>query len=139
MTAAHALRPVTALKVYCPVDQATMELLMQGELPADDGGSALAAILDIVRADNPLGDFGIYKSVMEIAPGLETFTPAPDASPTLGEAGTASVSPTAVLTIYIPSEAPQDKVTRAIDAIVAAHPWEVPVIEVSETRLVMRG
>ncbi|MXP09022.1 hypothetical protein [Pseudoblastomonas halimionae] len=63
----------------------------------------------------------------------------PDASPTLGEAGAASVSPTAVLTIYIPSEAPQDKVTRAIDAILAAHPWEVPVIEVSETRLVMCG
>ncbi|MXO64804.1 hypothetical protein [Altericroceibacterium endophyticum] len=138
MSSKHTIRAVKALKVYCPVDRPTMDLLMRGQLPADDQSSALATILDLVRADNPLGDFGAYKSVVELATGLETFVPGHDAHPTLGQAGATEVSLTAILTIYIPADAPEDSVERVIDKIVAAHPWEVPVIEISETALVTR-
>jgi len=138
MNTGHALRAVKALKVYCPIDRQIMTQLMQGELPSDTGSGALAAIMGLVRADNPLGDFGIYKAVLELTIGLESFMPGPDAQPTLGEAGAATVSPTAILTIYIPADTPEDSVNRAIDAILAAHPWQVPVIELSETTLVTR-
>ncbi|MAC10816.1 MAG: hypothetical protein CMN74_01005 [Sphingorhabdus sp.] len=139
MTSGHGVRAVRALKVYCPIDREALAPLMRGELPTAAQAGAFTAIIDLIRADNPLGDFGIYRSVIELTTGLESFTPGPDARPTLGEAGTAALSPTAILTVYIPSDAPQAAVDRAIDAILAAHPWEVPVIELSGTVLITRA
>ncbi|MCJ2182957.1 hypothetical protein MTR62_09665 [Novosphingobium sp. 1949] len=134
----HATRPVSALKVYCPIDAATQALLARGAVMSIDPDCALARLIAFVRDENPLGDFGPYQSVMELATGLELFTPGAAARPTLGEAGAEAVSATAIVTIYIPADAPQAAVSAAIDEIVALHPWEVPVIELVETRLVTR-
>lgn len=132
-------RSAKAIKIYCPVDHATFKLVREGRLYGIDQRSALAAIMAVVRADNPLGDFGIYKSVMEVSSGWELFTPGYDAKPTLGEPGTATASPTVVLTIYLPSDAAPDAMSAAMTAILAAHPWETPVIELSDTTLVIRS
>ncbi|MEW9855581.1 hypothetical protein [Novosphingobium sp. M1R2S20] len=132
-------RSAKAIKIYCPVDRATLKLIQEGRLDDIDQWSALAAIVDVVRADNPLGDFGIYKSVMEVSLGWELFTPSVEARPTLGEAGATTASPTVVLTIYVPSDASSDAISGAMTAILAAHPWETPVIELSDTSLVMRS
>ncbi|MET1755065.1 hypothetical protein ABVV53_06300 [Novosphingobium sp. RD2P27] len=136
--AKHTTRAVKALKIHCPVDDAMLNMLSAGQLPAIDPDSALAKILDIVRAENPLGDFGVYKSVVELGSGWELFTSDAAARPALGQTGLEVASPTVILTIYIPMDAADDAVCRAIDAIVEAHPWEVPVIEISETVLVTR-
>ncbi|QXQ05517.1 hypothetical protein KX816_14930 [Sphingosinicellaceae bacterium] len=135
----HSTRAVRVLRVYCPIAAETLVALATGQAAAIDRDATLAAILGIVRGDNPLGDFAPYRSVVELAPGWELFTPGADARPALGEAGRASASPTAILTIYIPADAPEAAVSSAVDAIVAAHPWEVPVIELTEARLVVRS
>lgn len=138
MVTPHQSRAVTALKIHCPVDEATFHLLSAGDIATIDPDCALARIIEIVRSDNPLGDFGLYKAVFELSTGREVFTPAADANPTLGTAGEPIASPTAILTVYIPDDVPQAAVSTALDAILAAHPWEVPVIEVRKTELLLR-
>lgn len=126
------------MRIYCPIDQATLAALMEGRAPPIEQNGSLSAIIGVVRSDTPLGDFDNYKSVIELAPGWEMFTPDATARPTLGQAGSHAASPTAILTIYIPGNVADEAVSRAIDRIMDAHPWEVPVIEISETSLVAR-
>lgn len=139
MNARHRSRPVRSMKIFCPIDSDTARRISEGQLATIDRNCALALILGIIRGDNPLGDFGVYKSVVELASGWELFTPDAAAQPTLGEAGVVTVSPTAVLTVYIPHDAESAAVSKAIDAIMEAHPWEVPVVEMGETTLLVRS
>ncbi|MGZ3377589.1 MAG: hypothetical protein ACXU8S_13425 [Phenylobacterium sp.] len=139
MTAKHTLRTVNALRIYCPLEAKTLAALLRGETAALEQDATLSKMLAIVRRDSPLGDFGAYRSVVEISPGWELFRPGADARPTVGQAGTNTASPTAILTIYSPKDAPQQAVADALDALLEAHPWEVPVVETYETQLVCRG
>ena len=132
-----ALRRVRRLRVFCPVAADTLSRLMTGAAVEDD--PALGAMLAIVRGDNPLGDFGLYRGVVELQPGWESFMPTGEARPTVGAAGERSLSPTVILTIHIPYDASEAEVNRALDAIIAAHPWEVPVIEIDEVQLLVRA
>lgn len=95
-------------------------------------------MLAIIRAENPLGDFGLYKGVVEISTGFESFSPTAEAKPTSGGAGEVAVSPTVIITTYIRDDAPEELVAASLNELVAAHPWEVPVIEVFQTSLVGR-
>lgn len=128
-------RRAVAVKVHCPVTAQTLAALIAGDEAALERDPTAAAILAVIRADNPLGDFGLYKGVCEITPGWESFQPGPDARPTLGAAGARSLSPTAILTTYADAEA---DLSTALDALMAAHPWEVPVIELSDVELLVR-
>ena len=101
-------------------------------LDCEDGLASLCAILD---GDNPLGDFGAYQAVAEVTPGWELFRPGAGAEPTRGMVGQREISPTLMITIHIPSEAPQAEVDAVIARLLAAHPWETPVVEVSEVAL----
>jgi hypothetical protein len=58
-----------------------------------------------------------------------------DAVPTLGSAGAATLSPTVILTTYAAAEA---DIGPALAAILAVHPWEVPVIELAQAELLIR-
>jgi len=138
MSNLHRLKPVKALRIYCPVTPSTLAAVMGGDQGAADDDPSLSAILKVIRDDNPLGDFDIYTSVIEISCGWESFTPGARARPTLGEAGVNRFSPTVILTVYIPGDAEEDAISDAIDRIIAVHPWEVPVIELADTRLVQR-
>ena len=107
---------------------------------AQRGGGAAhpppPALLAILRTA-PLGDFGRYREVVELALGYEGFRPGVGAVPTLGAVGAASWSPTVILTGIYDAEA---DVEALADALLAAHPWDVPVMAVSEPyRLLMRG
>lgn len=135
----HRTRGAKAVRVFCPVSAETLSHLFTGGELELDAEPALAALVALLRADNPLGDFGAYKAVAELAPGWELFTPNSDARPVLGEAAANASSPTVCLTIYIPDEAPDDEIERVLNAIVAAHPWEVPVIELTQVRLLTRA
>lgn len=113
--------------------------MLAGSGEALEEDAVAGRMLAIIRADNPLGDFGLYKGVVEIAFGYEGFTPTIDAEPASGAAGSNTILPTAILTTYIDDQAPQEQVLAAIDELAAAHPWEVPVIELLSTRLIARS
>lgn len=139
MARQYDFRPARALRIHCPVAEPVLARLLAGDRQALEDDPALAAMLAIVRGDNPLGDFGLYRGVMELAPGWELFTPTATARPTAGAADENAVSSTVILTVHLPHDAPQDRIDAAIGAILRAHPWEVPVIELTETRLVTRA
>lgn len=138
MTQSHPARSASAVRIHCPVEPATFQALLAGRSDALSADPVLARTLAIIRGDNPLGDFGLYKGVVEIALGFESFLPTADARPVSGTAGAVSVSPTVILTTYLADDAPQDLASAALAQLVAAHPWETPVIEVCPTQLLVR-
>jgi hypothetical protein len=134
-----ASKPALRVAVHVPVAAETLAALLAGNRGALEADPVMARMLAILRAPGALGDFGVYHGVAEIGLGWETFAPSPDANPTLGAAGQIEHSPTVTLVSWIPAEAPPEAIDTALDALMDAHPWEVPVIEVTETRLLVRG
>lgn len=138
MSSGYFKNPARALRVFCPVAGETLARMLRGDAGAMEHDDNLSEMMKIIRNSGSLGDFGIYRSVMEISPGYEVFTPGAQAIPTLGEPGARATSPTAVLTIFFPADAPTDAVDKDIAAILDAHPWESPVVELIETTLLSR-
>lgn len=126
------VRTVTVIRIHCPVTPETFAALVAGRGAALEVDPAASAVLAAIRAAG-LGDFGSYRGVVEAALGIEIFTPTAAASPALGAAGVISHSPTVILTSWADGE--PLAIEAALAAIRAAHPWEVPVIELSEARL----
>ncbi|WP_225204740.1 hypothetical protein [Novosphingobium huizhouense] len=133
-----ASRIVRSVRVHVPVEAETLRALLAGEASALERDPTLRAMLAIIREQGALGDFGLYHGVAEITLGWETFVPGPEATPTLGNAAETTYSPTVTLTTWIREGADQADVDAALDALMAAHPWEIPVIEVAESRLLLR-
>ncbi|MCW1382618.1 hypothetical protein OLX02_07260 [Novosphingobium sp. KCTC 2891] len=131
-------RAARAVRIHVPVAPETLQAVLAGNSAAMEADPTLGAMLRIIREQPALGDFGLYDGVAEIGLGWETFTPAADAAPTLGAPGKTAFSPTVTLTTWIASSATEKSVDDALAALMAAHPWEVPVIEVTESRLVVR-
>ncbi|MBB5685764.1 hypothetical protein [Sphingobium boeckii] len=132
------MRPARALRIHCPVDAATLQALLDGDMNVMRADPLLAGMLRIIEDDNPLGDFTLYQGVVEITPGWECFTPLPEARPAKGTADAPAISPTVILTTYIAAGAPEPQLADALDRIMALHPWEVPVIELVEMHLLVR-
>ena len=80
----------------------------------------------------------LYRSVVELAPGWEFFTPSAGARPTLGAADIGQASPTVVVTLHVAADVRDDVFDGLLDQLIAAHPWEVPVIELTAAALLLR-
>ena len=129
------LRLVRAVRIHCPIAPETFAALAKGQLGVIETDPVAAAILAMIRQDNELGDFGLYRNVFEISLGLEGFTPTPAASPTLGAADANTLSPTAVITTYVAAEVPDARLSALLAELAGRHPWQIPVIEIGEVRL----
>jgi hypothetical protein len=81
------------------------------------------------------GALGPYRNVYEVSGGHETFTPGTDARPSLGAAGKTSTTASVVVTTYLPRPVSEVRLAELVAALAAAHPWELPVIEVCEVRV----
>lgn len=133
------LREALSVRIHVPVSPESFRAMLAGDIAAGERDPVLAAILAIVREDNPLGDFGLYKGVAEVGLGWESFTPGPEAKPTFGEAAMTSLSPTVILAVHASCDEDDPAFLEAMDRILAVHPWEVPVIEIAPTWLAERG
>lgn len=130
-------RRVQILTIHVPVAAETLRRLMAGDSAAIDAEPALSTILAIVRESDSLGAFGAYRGVVELGLGWECFTPGGSARPALGTVGVESRSPTVILRIHMPAE-DRAQADAAIADILAAHPWEIPVIECSTAEILVR-
>lgn len=135
----NTLRDAIMVRIHVPVRAETLAAMLAGEGGAAEHDPVLATMLGLIRDGGVLGDFGLYTGVIEIAPGWESFRSGPDAAPTLGTAGEASLSPTVILTTYAACAPDDPALVAMVGRLLDAHPWEVPVIEVSATRLAWRG
>jgi hypothetical protein len=132
------LSPVQRISIYCPISRSTFAALVRGEFNAAQRDPASAPLLKIIENSSDLGNFGTYKGVCELALGFETFTPTAGARPVLGADGTRSVTPMITITTFVPADVPEARLTALVAELAAAHPWEVPVIEVATVRRVGR-
>lgn len=131
-------REATLVRIHVPVAADTLAAMLSGNRDAAESDSVLAGILGVIRQDNPLGDFGLYKGVFELAPGWEGFEPGPAARPALGAAGACTLSPTIVVSVHACCKPDNAAFAEALDRIMAIHPWEVPVIEIAPVRIAVR-
>ena len=131
-------RSVRVLRLSWPVEPATLAALQAGDPEALDRDPSFARLLSALRADNPLGDFGLYQAVAEVSPCWELFQPQTGASPALGAACQPQVSTNLMVTIHVDASAPDAEFEAVLDWLVALHPWEVPVIEISLAELALR-
>ena len=131
-------RAVTAIVIYCPCALASLQAFVAGDADALEHDPAVARMIAIIRAPNALGDFGVYQGVIEIGLGVETFIATAAAQPTLGTSDTPTWSPTVTLTTYVDQAVAEEDLERLLRELIAAHPWEVPVIEVRAARLAIR-
>ncbi len=120
------------VRVHCPVSTVGLARLQAGDGAAIADEPALAAIVALVRGSDVLGAIGAYRGVVELGFGLESFVPGESAVPTTGRVGQAEVVPCVTVKSYAVVGADLGPV---LAAIAEAHPWEVPVIEVSEVEL----
>lgn len=130
MTRAVTLRSAQKVTIHCPISAETLRRLTGGDLEAIERDPAAAAILAVIRASDQLGDFDLYKGVFEVSLGLEGFTSTERANPTSGQPGERALSPTAIISTYVDPAVSAPELAMVIDALVLAHPWETPVIEV---------
>lgn len=126
MRAAHKIR------IHCPILRETYAALCEGNLTALESDPVAMKMLAIIRGRNPLGDFDLYRGVFELSLGIEGFTPTDRAQPTAGESDRAELLPTVIITTYVDAAAARSEVASVIEDLVRAHPWEVPVIELSD-------
>lgn len=124
------LRAVRTIRIHCPISPETFAALAQGRLEAIEADPVAAPILALIRADNELGDFGLYKGVFELSLGVEGFRPTAAAAPTLGDPRANTLNPTAILATYIDGSVVEERLAALLAELVRRHPWEIPVIEV---------
>ncbi len=123
------------VRIYCPVSGNVLARLQAGEAAALADDALLSVVVGVIRGSDVLGAIAPYRGVFELGFGLESFVPGADAVPTTGRAGEVEVVPTVVVKTYAAMGA---DIAEVLSAIVAVHPWEVPVIEVGVVELVGR-
>ncbi|WP_240982652.1 hypothetical protein, partial [Streptomyces sp. S3(2020)] len=137
-------RTVRTIKVYWPVETATLVACAEGDLDALRSDESFATLLRVLETSPELGDFGVYGDVFEVAFGVEGFTVRPGARPSLGSVGDRFLSSTLSVTTYVDAETDDEELARVLARLANAHPWEIPVIELSApldlvTRALRRG
>lgn len=125
------MNSVRKLRVHWPISAETFGQISAGEVAALTKDKGLATLLQVVEQFQDLGDFGNYKHVFESGVGFEGFTCAAGATPTLGEVGEQTFSPTFVYTTYFSAALDDAVVEQFVRQIVDIHPWELPVIELT--------
>lgn len=125
------LQPIQKLTVQCPVRPGTLARLAAGDITALETDDLLAPVLAAIQGAALFGAIGPYRDVFHVGVGLEGFTPTAQARPTLGQAGQPCRTPLATLSLHVPADAPAAAIASALAAIAAAHPWEVPVVDLS--------
>lgn len=120
------------LAVYVPIDGASGDSTLAAASEA-----SVQEIMHVLREFDFAGSVGTYKAVAEISSGAETFMPTEDSVPVYGVAGNSSTVPSVRVVTYIPASTPGEDVDRMVIAVVSAHPWEHPVIEVDRISLWM--
>lgn len=120
------------IRIYWPVQPETFAEVVAGNAAVFADSPDVRPLREALSSFPEVGDFGDYKTVTEVSIGFEGFTVGPGAQPTLGSAGERTISPTLAVTTHVESELGSRRLTEILERIVEVHPWEVPVIEVTE-------
>ena len=123
------------ITVYCPLSPASWTVLRSGDLTRIEQDTLAAPVFGILRANVEFGSLGPYRQVYEMSLGHESFTPTTEALPSLGKANENSLTMNVVITTHVSAHVSKTRREELIAALAAAHPWEVPVIEIYKVRV----
>lgn len=127
------LAPFVRIKIYVPVELDHEDGRFPGVHPED---AYLAWLIELIRESEVVGVIGQYHGVYELGPGLEGYVSGESSDPGHGTRGEASEPRSIALITYAAGE--QTEAIKAfIDRAAKDHPWEQPVIEISQVRLWM--
>jgi len=123
------------ITIYCPASRDAWLALLAGDTSRLERDPAVAPLFKTLRAHREFGSLGPYRNVYEVSGGHESFTPNSEARPALGTAGETSTTASIVVTTYVAQAVSGVKLAELVTALAASHPWELPVIEVCEVRV----
>jgi len=139
MTLKSSLRlsPARRITVYCPVNREAWLALLAGDEQRLEADAAVAGVLRVLRGCAEFGALGPYRNVFEISGGHESFTPGADAQPTLGQPGEVATTASVAITTYVSADLARSRVAELVALLADAHPWELPVIEVTDIEVLV--
>jgi hypothetical protein len=123
------------ITIYCPASRDARLALLAGDTARLEQDPAVAPLFKTLRAHAEFGALGPYRNVYEVSGGHESFTPNSQARPALGAAGQTSSTASIVVTTYVAQALSDTRLAELVAALAASHPWELPVIEVCEVRV----
>jgi hypothetical protein len=124
------LQEFLRLAVYVPVGEASDGLTVASD-------PVVQEIMRVIREFDFAGSVGTYRAVAQISGCADTFTPTADSAPVHGAADIASTVPSARVVTYVPTGTPGADIDQLIGALVSAHPWEHPLVEMDRVSLWM--
>lgn len=123
------------ITVYCPASRDSWLALLAGDTARLEHDPAVAPLFNTLRAHAEFGALGPYRNVYEVSGGHESFTPSSEARPAMGTAGQTSTTASIAVTTYVAQAVSDARLAELVSALAASHPWELPVIEVCEVRV----
>ncbi len=123
------------ITIYCPASREAWLALLAGDTSRLEQDQAVAPLLKTLRAHAEFGALGPYRNVYEVSGGHESFKPNSEARPALGTAGKTSTTASIAVTTYVAQAVSEARLAELVAALAASHPWELPVIEVCEVRV----
>lgn len=95
----------------------------------------LAAVLEAIKRVPEIGRVGKYDGVYELSIGFEGYLPREGAAPHYGSIGEHSRICSVAITTYVRRATDHNILNQMVDAIRRFHPWEHPIVEVTECLL----
>ncbi len=137
MTLKSTLRLAGAhrITIHVPASREAWLALLGGDASRLEHDQNVLPLFRMLRAHSEFGALGPYRNVYELSGGHESFTPGHEAKPTFGNPGETSTTASVVITTYVSQSVSQTRIAELVAALAAAHPWELPVIEVCEVRV----
>ncbi len=88
----------------------------------------------ILSNSEPIGRVGNYRNVYYLELGLEIYTPDNGSNPGKGFIGVEELMQVLIFTTYYEQSSPgvEHAINRFVDNIIDIHPWEHPIINVSD-------
>ncbi len=123
------------ITIYCPASREAWLALLAGDATRLEHDPVVAPLFMALRAHSEFGALGPYRNVYEVSGGHESFTPGSDALPALGTVGETSTTAAVVITTYVSHAVTDVRLAELVAALAASHPWELPVIEVCDVRI----
>ncbi len=123
------------ITIHWPASREAWVALLAGDTARLEQDPMIAPLFKTLRANAEFGGLGPYRNVYELSGGRESFTPNSEARPALGMAGKTSSTASIVVTTYVAQAISEARLAELVAALAASHPWELPVIEVCEVRV----
>jgi hypothetical protein len=89
-------------------------------------------IITAIRSIPGAGEVGKYSGLYEVDVGFEGYQPEKGASPRYGKIGEGAIIGKSTIITYLDRVRGERVLDDLVNAIVNAHPWEHPVIEITD-------